>query len=82
MRRTVTIAALALAVACFEDGPVTPADDLGIEEIGEGDVVAAVDLTDLSDADRERVPRDPGAGRESILDLTEDQRAEVPFCAG
>lgn len=61
MRRIPTIAALALAAAlslaaaCSDDGPVAPTDDLGIESITAGEVVSADGLRDLSPVDRERV---------------------------
>lgn len=78
MRRMITIAALALAlpfaVACSDDGPLAPAGDLGIEGIGEGEVVAVADATDLSDADRERIREILRSGRESILRLREAVR--------
>lgn len=79
MRRTITIAALALALpvaaACSDDGPIAPADDLGIEGIAESEVVAAADLTDLTDADRERVREILRASRESLRALREAVRA-------
>ena len=78
MRRTITIAALALALplaACSDGGPVGPVDDLGIEGISESEIAAAGDLGDLSDADRKRVRGILREAREALRALRERVRS-------